>query len=352
MFERQTDAFIDYCALQGHEEGVAVVAFSPDSKLLLSRSYDYKFNEWSVELRVWSVEKRKTKHIFHTSQYDIIPRFLPDGNLVAASMLDTSIVTWDMKTGEKKNELKIGSHYLQTFSPDGSLMASTKNDKSIRLWYTETGEPKFVIERSRRKIDNMTFSPNGKLVALIRRDGKIKLKNTENGFEERIFKKGPLQVRKLTFSPNGRVIALADDYQALWLWDREEKQAKCVSIHRGYYRRGMIFSPNGKWVTSKFFHDTERIILWNTEQENEHRIFENHSDIMDVTFSPDSRFLALASKDGIVGLWDVDKRKELGILKAHAGAVRDVAFSPDGEFVATASDNRLVGLWNVSQWTK
>ena len=298
------------------------------------------------------MEERKTKHILDSPHFLDIVRFLPHAKLAApASKHDESVGIWDMKTGEAQHKIEIGRHYKRAFSPDGSLTASIQVDRTIRLWYTETGAQKLVIQPSEDWLDGMTFSPNGELIALRFVTGKIELKNTENGFEERIFKGDPQLVKALAFSPNGRVIALAN-YEAFWLWDREEEEAKRVSKSSWLNHQGIMdFSPNGKWVASDLVARGE-IILWNTEQKDEPHIFQSHSTTMNMAFAPDSQSLAVALDDGTVVLWDVETKTELYIPQPHLGSVDSVAFSPNGDLLATGSNDGTVGLWNLSQWKK
>ncbi|QQQ77001.1 hypothetical protein IOD16_00030 [Saccharothrix sp. 6-C] len=70
------------------------------------------------------------------------------------------------------------------------------------------------------------------------------------------------------------------------------------------------------------------------------------------SYSPDSRFLASASFDQTVRLWDLrdrDHPKQLGSpLPGHRSWVTSAVFSPDGRTLATAGDDATVRLWDVT----
>lgn len=69
--------------------------------------------------------------------------------------------------------------------------------------------------------------------------------------------------------------------------------------------------------------------------------------IHSVAFSGDGKFLATASVDGTVKIWDFGAGKESQVLKlTPAAAVNSVAFNKDGSLVATGSGDKLVRLWN------
>ena len=68
------------------------------------------------------------------------------------------------------------------------------------------------------------------------------------------------------------------------------------------------------------------------------RICQGHTQpVLGVCFSPDSKRLASASKDGTVRVWDAATGQEILTLKGHTGFVTGVCFSPDGKRLASAS---------------
>ena len=70
------------------------------------------------------------------------------------------------------------------------------------------------------------------------------------------------------------------------------------------------------------------------------------ADILDLAFSPCSRYLASASVDNNVVLWDCQQYSAIAVLKGHAGWVKGVSWDPCGRYVASYGDDQCVMVWD------
>jgi len=72
--------------------------------------------------------------------------------------------------------------------------------------------------------------------------------------------------------------------------------------------------------------------------------------ILKVLFSPDCRYLATASADKTVKLYDVDEGyTHFRTLKGHHRWVWDISFSADSRYLVSASSDKTAKLWDIQQ---
>ena len=73
----------------------------------------------------------------------------------------------------------------------------------------------------------------------------------------------------------------------------------------------------------------------------------HESAVYSVAFSPDGQYLATATQDGVVRIWQAKTGQELRKWPAHETNATGVAFSPDGRYLATGGWDATVKVWDV-----
>jgi WD40 repeat protein len=112
---------------------------------------------------------------------------------------------------------------------------------------------------------------------------------------------------------------------------------------------GAVFSPDGRWIASG--SQDGMVTVWDTTTGEEWLKFQAHEPqghARCVAFSPDGRRLATVSWDTTVKVWDLDpvrarrmNRMDLPWLRLETPApVNRVVFSPDGTRLAAVGDDR------------
>ncbi|WP_263354546.1 WD40 domain-containing protein [Acidicapsa acidisoli] len=96
----------------------------------------------------------------------------------------------------------------------------------------------------------------------------------------------------------------------------------------------VAFSSDGNWLASA--SNDKTLKLWDVANGREVRTLSGHSDsVTSVVFSPDGRLLASGSADMTVKVWDVTTGRELRSIGGHTDIPRVLSFSPDGRSLAS-----------------
>src|SRR5690554_3200633 len=131
-----------------------------------------------------------------------------------------------------------------------------------------------------------------------------------------------------------RLISGSDDF-TMFMWEPKQQKKPLTRMTGHVQLINMVcFSPDGMWVASASFDKS--IKLWNGLTGKFVATLRGHVEaVYQVAWSPDSRMLVSGSKDSTLKLWDPKTHKMKTDLPGHADEVYAVDWSPDGTTVAS-----------------
>ncbi len=340
--------------LQGHEDRVLSVAFSPDGQILASGS-------WDTSIRLWDLgnpaEKSSTLSNHRGGIFSVA--FSPDGKKLASGSADRKVGIWDLThpDGNPVTFKNYGEGILAVaFSPDGKTLASGSDHGSVQLWDSSQADvnPTFLGEHE-GSVFSVAFNSQGNMLASGGADAIVRLWNITQSGAELIdtLDKHERKISSVAFSPDDQTLASGSDDTTICLWNLQNLKAKPVILSG--HRHGILslaFSVDGRFLASSGYDGT--VLLWDRRNTDIAPIILPvwGGVVFSVTFSPDSQTLAMGSLDSTVQVWELQNPTDPILLRGHEAPVNSIAFSPDGRTLASASgsestSDNTVRLWNL-----
>jgi WD40 repeat protein len=335
----------EYNRLEGHQNSVTSVSFSPDGKTLASGSHDNTIKLWSLDGKVHTLAIKTINGDGNNRANSV--SFSPDGKILASGIIDNRVILWDVKTGKERTTLNEDGGILSvSFSPNGKFLAVGTNNNTIKLWNLETKSKIHTFSGEVSSFRSVSFSHNSKILASASANSTIKLWDVKTGKEIRTLQGHQNSVNSVSFNPDDKTLASGSANSTIKLWDVETgKEILTLPGHQSSVN-SVSFNPDGKILASGSADNT--IKLWNLDKGTEIRTLQGHQNsVNSVSFNPDGKTLASGSDDSTIKLWSLETEKETLTLPMDGSFSFSVSFSHDGKILASGSNYSLIKLWNL-----
>ncbi|MCA8903120.1 MAG: caspase family protein [Hyphomonas sp.] len=294
-----------YADLNGHEDDVFGVDYSPSGRFAASASNDRTVRIWVVGMSPSEFGELSVLE-GHEALVNTV-RFSPDEERAVSASDDGTARIWRTVGGEAVHVLRgheDGVNYAE-YSPDGSQIVTAGADKTIRLWDAATGEQLRVIRGHDGAVRSARFSPDGSYILSAGNDGLVQVWNPRTGEKVRTVENNGFPATYATYSQDGTAIAVASWDKTARIWREGEDAPLKLTGHDAY--------------------------LWN------------------VSFSPDGELVATSAGDLAARVWDARNGAELARVQSIGnGGSNWIEFSPDGkELITSLQAGSAVQLWEL-----
>ena len=244
--------------LNGHEDVVFDIVFSPDGRHLMSGSGDFT-------AIIWDLENGNAKYRLSGHQDDIYAvLFTADGAHAVTGSLDRDLRLWSVGHGREIARLPghVDGIRSLAIAPDGTI-ASGDESGEIRLWDCQTRSPKAVMLQN-SKVPSLSFNPNGRLLlsgADKGTDHSCHVYDSTDGREIVTYDGHDNVVLATAISPDGRWAATGGgNNHSIHIWDLRTGQSRI-----GSDRRPLTLGGRGQTVYAVAISLDGRKIAWGTE---------------------------------------------------------------------------------------
>jgi tetratricopeptide (TPR) repeat protein len=322
--------------LAGHTNWVTRATFGPDGRRVLTAGRDGTARLWtdgsiSIPTGVAPVQYRLYRS-------DISP----DGRRVAAPAEDNRAQVWDVESGKVVAVLAGHANGVNAvaFDRDSRRVVTASSDGTARVWDAATGRQLSVFSGHGKPVARAAFSPDGTRVVTSDTENSARIWSAETGAQLAVLSGHTGAIVKLAFSPDGKRIVSASPFDGtVRLWETETGKPAGPGILMRTDAWAAAFSPDGRRIVVTAISVT----VIDAETGDTVAAYPSLGErVIDATYSPDGRFLLLASLDGTARIWNAEDGRPISVLTGHADGVYTVAMSADGRRLFTASGGQIM----------
>lgn len=307
----------------------------------------------------------------------------PDGTSIAsASSEDESYGNVYIRQVGSDNLLYVYTGHLAgvtavSWSPDGKHLASASVDGTVQVWQAPhdgiiPSEPVSVsLRRPVTSVLDVTWSPDGTFIAAACFDRKVYVWNVERNRRLSVYQAGRDEafhvyeshlsvVSALAWSPDGKQVASLgyesqpDLHGTVHLWQIPQEaceQAPMILSKPHITLFQVTWSPDSKYIAATTGEGM--VEIW--ERSTAQNVFTHYdwagldagsTPLRLLAWSPDGTRLASGYGRTGVQVWDAFTGNNQVVYEGHSDEILEVAWSPDGTRLASASVDKTVQIWD------
>ncbi|KAL5719720.1 Notchless protein 1 [Ranunculus cassubicifolius] len=324
----------------GHKNHVLCIAWSPDAKYLVSGSKNGELICWDpLTGKQFGNSFTGHKKWIHAISWEPVHLQAPCRRFVSASK-DGDARIWDVSL--KRCLVNLAGHTLSVtcvkWGGDGFIYTGSE-DTVIKVWEPTQGKLIRELKGHGHWVNSLALSTE-----YVLRTGAFDHTRKQYASPDEMKAAALERYNKLRGNAPERLVSASDDF-TMFLWEPAVgKHPKARLTGHQQLVNHVYFSPDGLWIASASFDKSVK--LWNGITGKFVAAFRGHvGNVYQISWSADSRFLLSGSKDSTLKVWDIHKGKLREDLPGHADEVYAVDWSPDGEKVASGGKDRVLKLW-------
>jgi len=352
--------------LEGHTDSILTVQFSPDGNLLCSGGGDTTLRFWDMEtdtpIVVENNEEDEVEQLHNAWILNIT--FSPDGELLVTGDVNGYFGIWDPIKYKPKISRATKAHKKWitsiSFKPlhlyknnEVTKFISTGKDGFLKLWNASTGKIILSTAAHEQSITKTIWSGEN-IIYTCSEDQTVKIFDENlNHLQTLIGHSHWINTMALNTEYILRTgcydydnIKGSDYFQFSEKIKKLSPQEKILHAEKRYNLFKQKINSSEKLVTGS---DDNTLILWDRIQSTKPliRMVGHQGIVNDVKFSPNAFYLASASFDKCIKIWNANTGAFLFNLRGHVGPVYQISWSPNSKMLLSCSKDSTLQCWNI-----
>lgn len=365
--------------LAGHDDAILCVAISPDGRRLATGSGDKAVRFWDLLTETpWRVGSAHSGWVLCLS-------WSPDGKYLASGGMDSIVCIWNATDGSLLGRLSGHRQWIThlVWEPlhlacPSIRLASSSKDGTVKVWDVARKACSLTLSQHTDAVTCLRWGGDGTIYSASR-DRTIRMWHSDGRFKGQLLGHAhwinslalstDYVLRTGAYDHNGqiadpsdlkssartrydaalgispeRLVSGSDDF-TMFLWEplKSSKPSARLTGHQAIVNH-TAFSPDGRYLASASFDKSVK--LWNGATGQFLSSLRGHvGRVYQVAWSADSRLLMSCSQDSTLKVWDVRTRTLKQDLPGHADEVYAVDWSPIGDRGASGGKDKLLKLW-------
>ncbi len=282
----------------------------------------------------------------------------PDSKRIVSTSFDETAQVWEPLTGKQFVIFRGHGGVVQdaAWSPDGSRIASC-GWGAVQIWDAITGNVSLSYHGHTKPVNAVAWSPDGKRIASVSENVQVWDAASGKRFYTMGSPSNPLS-EVVAWSPDGLYLATCPS-SGFDVHVHNASTGKSIFVYTGHSAEvgSVAWSPDGQLIASGSIDNTVRVWRLTGVSVSDLTVYAYHGhgdSVNQVAWSPDSTRIASASgydpvgkTDNTVQVWDATTGDNAYTYNGHSRPVTGVTWSPDGKYLASSSVDKTVQVWQA-----
>nr|P0DPA1.1 RecName: Full=WD repeat-containing protein DDB_G0349043 [Dictyostelium discoideum] len=236
-----------------------------------------------------------------------------------------------------------------TFSHDGQRLASSSKDNTIIIWDMSTiyldqpTEPKvmFILLGHTKEVSHLSWSPNDKYLLSASNDSTVKLWNTNDGTLLKTFTKHSDAVTCCGWHPDNKRFVSGGNDKNIYLWSIENLDLTNSNNNNNNHNNNNSNingnSINGSNNNGNNNNNISPIKSWACARVN------------DLSIHKDGKQLIIICQEKKLRIYDLENEKTPEVVLMETDAITSMELSNDCNFALVNTSNQEIHLWDLEK---